>query len=1203
MVDRTDSWARSIPYGKPPPTVAAAPPRNEQAGTHLEGIRFGESPGNLRGVGGQSQSMAIVAGGSARAQPPPPLPLPFSDAYGAGAAAGHVHAFSTIIPAPPHSSTTPDSTAQPLPLASDLNSDLNLGAANTADSPARNGDHGRAHTSKPSTLPSRPPTAANEARTSRYSFSSPQDSPYLADAAIVTAPSAGHASYRAASGGSTAYPRPNPFTTTPASRPALAKPAVAPAPSALPAADWDSTRRYGTSNGTNATTSSHRRSISQLMSFSPHSIARASSYGSSKASLGGYRQMPGQSPHGPLHGAYTFCAFDTLPTPGRTAKLGGTVLLVGRDGSLEVLALDADRPRVVGRLEGLPGRVLQAKIMTRASHADPLAPMRPLVAVVLQQLAHPTTTAGAEGGEAVVANHAPTSPTLDEFDLPHIQTSAHVYSLRTQKLLSPLYHAKPVPCYPGLPGQSVSVQGRPTSLHLHASGDYLTISSGLSGEVYVFTANRSRSPSLTANNESEPMFKCLGKYWAHTLSRPNESRRQSHVATSSAHDLDDAIDSDQPRDEDVPLVSVSGRYLAVVSPPLSTKVSAQGQVPASLITHETRGIDAYTSSARPSVTCATDDGQSDSLLNKMARGLTQELFRGVKWIGEHGVQTWNNYWHRDAENRSDSSVHAHNGWKAPGALAEPAGLPPGYLPPTHAGDDASSHEPEVVSIFDLKRLEDEPPDLKSGHPAGQVAVFELPDGCSYLSLAPNGLLLLTSNEKGDVQRVWDLMQIRHRRLKAFLTEEEPCVPIARQVARFARLTTSTIVDCVWTAPNGEHLAVVTQKGTVHVHDMPPLAYKWPPPRRSAALGGKKPLASLGTSVLKEQLAEALAVSGLGSSQATIGLSNGVSALSNALKYMGDRTQPLLAATNLRKPSIPNLTGATALEVSAAAGLRGKKVVAAGFSKSVGAATDTVSTLRHARDNKLHLPSFTRDAVPGRIAWLRASSGLVLGVVDSGAFRAYAVQRSAHVSSKSSKAPRSVIGTKRGDMKLPSLIRPASQMEPLKVSANPADEPTGFWSLPSRAASHSDRSCKAQPQPLSQAELDSNAPYLPFHTDRRVSLRVYKYSPQPGDGGGAVGGGEAGAPWVFGGPIPSFKLTVCSPLSDEEGQEDGPLSDMENHVSTDVTVGDRPQVVVTTRRKRRDRVNDSQLTARGQAPEEEGFFEDDCEVLDFAEDRV
>lgn len=37
-----------------------------------------------------------------------------------------------------------------------------------------------------------------------------------------------------------------------------------------------------------------------------------------------------------------------------------------------------------------------------------------------------------------------------------------------------------------------------------------------------------------------------------------------------------------------------------------------------------------------------------------------------------------------------------------------------------------------------------------------------------------------------------------------------------------------------------------------------------------------------------------------------------------------------------------------------------------------------------------------------------------------------------------------------------------------------------------------------------------------------------------------------------------------------------------------------QVIVTTRRRRR--------RGKGEG-EEEGFFEDDCEVLDFAEDRV
>jgi hypothetical protein len=42
------------------------------------------------------------------------------------------------------------------------------------------------------------------------------------------------------------------------------------------------------------------------------------------------------------------------------------------------------------------------------------------------------------------------------------------------------------------------------------------------------------------------------------------------------------------------------------------------------------------------------------------------------------------------------------------------------------------------------------------------------------------------------------------------------------------------------------------------------------------------------------------------------------------------------------------------------------------------------------------------------------------------------------------------------------------------------------------------------------------------------------------------------------------------------------------------VGDEEQIVVTTRRRRGARQGD---------PDEDGFFEDDCEVLDYADQRV
>ena len=58
-------------------------------------------------------------------------------------------------------------------------------------------------------------------------------------------------------------------------------------------------------------------------------------------------------------------------------------------------------------------------------------------------------------------------------------------------------------------------------------------------------------------------------------------------------------------------------------------------------------------------------------------------------------------------------------------------------------------------------------------------------------------------------------------------------------------------------------------------------------------------------------------------------------------------------------------GASGLGLASATGLRSGKVVAAGLSKSLGAASDTVAHIRHAGQSKLHLKI---DALPGRMSW-------------------------------------------------------------------------------------------------------------------------------------------------------------------------------------------------------------------------------------------
>jgi hypothetical protein len=167
--------------------------------------------------------------------------------------------------------------------------------------------------------------------------------------------------------------------------------------------------------------------------------------------------------------------------------------------------------------------------------------------------------------------------------------------------------------------------------------------------------------------------------------------------------------------------------------------------------------------------------------------------------------------------------------------------------------------------------------------------------------------------------------------------------------------------------------------------------------------------------------------------------------------------------------------------------------------------------------------------------------------------------------------------------------------------------------------------------IPQAEIESSAPYQPFHTDRRVALYELGPSQQEVDLTALMaatsleetptetaprkkkgsrqsptqdmstpsGTTKPSGAWVFGQPIQATKLDLGLPhlLEDDsfniplDASRALPASAMERILQR--TGDDDAQIVVTTRRR------------RGLAPaqEDDGFFEDDCEVLDFADQRV
>ncbi|KAL4872694.1 hypothetical protein BDV12DRAFT_161347 [Aspergillus spectabilis] len=860
----------------------------------------------------------------------------------------------------------------------------------------------------------------------------------------------------------------------------------------------------------------------------------------------------------PTDAHYSFCAFDTISSPTfKSSRMGGSVLLVGSDGALEVLAVEDRKTRLIGRLDGLKGRVIEAKILACEA---PISASRPHVAVIVHGPSIPSDDEGRASSTGSEANDVPISAgryssadkRQNRDETRFYQTRVEVYSLRTGDHITTLFATKPSPCFENIPGLASFAPSPTGNLRLFASGGYLVLASGVSGEVFIYSMSR---------------YQCLGKTWTGIQSR--EVRRYS---TSSSSTDPDGSRNDSPQAagrSDSPILALKGRWLAIVPPSATYRASLGGLVPAPLVQGKVFGLETRSPPSRPPATCVTDVGEGESFLDKVARGVTQEFVRGARFLGDQGLQAWNNYWNKDQQQNSQQR------------RSQVLDIPPqGYsaFPPTHAQETqvASPTEPDLVSILDLRRL-DEGGESKSAILFTPFATFQVPNGCSFLSFSPNGLMLLTASKKGDVQYVWELMRAKYCRAGDFLSEDSAAVSASvRQVARYSRLTESHIVDVIWCPPSGDRLAVITLKGTVHVFDLPRTAFQWPPFRRARPPRGKQSANDLPSDDLAVR-------------------NTNTNPLSTAIKLVGGKTQPILEAVRGRAPSagaaFPAMNGFT---IPAAAGMGGK-AVAAGLSKSMGAAASgTVNTLRHVGENRLHISGFNREPAASRVTWAIHKGQPFLALITNGYFRLYRIKRS--VLSNKSCQPQSVVGNKEIEFRLPANL--SSPCGPMGISSfNPDLIVQASLALPSSTTRPS-ASAKLKCQPLSQAELETNTPYQPFHTDQRVSLFTYS---EMGEPSAAIPNGQ----WVFGGNIPMTKLHVRRISGGSEDEGDGAVHElhqesdggMENLISMGNSTSNVEEVVITTRRKKKHSM--SQLQAGG----EDGFFEDDCEVLDFAVDRV
>jgi hypothetical protein len=881
-----------------------------------------------------------------------------------------------------------------------------------------------------------------------------------------------------------------------------------------------------------------------------------------------------------------FCGWDSLSTSGHgPSATADNVLLVGFEGGLRVYRVSRKSSDPIGKLENLRGSVIGAKILPWTCRKDPGSAGRPHVALIIHgpMLSDPpeihnssdeSAPVSAEESSPEPSVHPSSRPSsAKEFEiretLKQYQTTVEVYSLLTQKRVAVLYSSRPVEddCDPLGEYKKPPPVG---DLKVDANGKFVVVASGVSGEVFIF----SPYSRIKGTKELESI-RCVGKLW--TTVKPRGAKK----AVNANGNLDASSSSDDSEvQHGIPLFSLSNRWIATV-PPVTPVHTFEGT--AHVLDPSARPPGLATKIAPippPPTTCAVDIPDGSEFMNRMSREVTQHAIKGAKYIGEQGYRVWSNYW--------NPSTSMNN-------MGYAQQLPPAqHFPPTHDYSNAAptaNNDPTQVAIFDLQRfLVNEEWKLKNV--LQPLATFELPSGCSFLSFAPSGLHMITVSKKGDEQFIWSLMKMRDPRSAIPGAPSSTSGPYVRQIKKFARLTKATTIDVVWSAPHGERFAILTDRGTVHAHEIPASVFQWPPVRRARRV--KK----------AQKTHNDRPVSPQGR------LSSAVNAINGASTWI----------KTARTKGLGQTVGFGGLGITPAN--MSSKALKAGFRQSLGAVATGAQAVYHAADNKLHLTDIIPEATPSCMRWMTGRDKGSLAIVAAGSVYIY----SAKQTSTSRKGQPPVLGAKISkkptvfnlhnipdDQFAPALIKAVEARASGTVLDAAALEPTGGWHLRAPTAlTTKKKQHKRRENWHALVEAETNPPYQPFHTDRRVSLYAYAEPDTPPpripdkDSSAEEFAEHDSARQAYTNDILSPHLKAVHHVDDDaawlygmeitntrvirEGGGGGSGDDDGDDFDRVVRENEDGELVVGTTVRRRGR-------------EEEEFFEDDCEVIDFAEDRV
>lgn len=875
-----------------------------------------------------------------------------------------------------------------------------------------------------------------------------------------------------------------------------------------------------------------------------------------------------------------YCGFDTLSMAGdEAAKSAENVLLVGYQGGIDVFRVEKGRMDIVGRLEGLKGAVLGARILPWTARRDPLSNSRPLIALIIHGpvMGEMRSAHSGSGSSSVIDDSSSESPSRPPSSrgndstskVTNYQTSVEIYSLKEKRQVAVLYKSPLIPIVSPIDSPMFEPPPPVGEFVVEAKGKFIVVASGTSGEIFVF------APYLRGHEDYQESYRCIGKVWTSVSQR----ERSSHSSTSST--ADGSHEEVSPEKFGVPVFSLSDRWLAVTPPASTTLFPVNGTALTSPYYERPPGLAHHTVPPQPSPNCAVDGPETASLINRLTREGTQVAIKGARWATEKGIQAFKNYMNKGSQANGNANGMPYG--------SDPA--PQQYFPPTHGQNQAQPRqEATVISVYDLQKLLDAE-DNKSKNALHPMATIHASLGCSFLSFSPSGLMLMTISKKGDFQDVWDLKRMNFRRTRKSL-REQPTGPHVRQVARFARMTITHVVDVVWSAPRIDKVAVITDKGTVHMFLMPTSAFQWPPPRRI-----RKPGQSAKTEEASSNNARG-------------------SAVNSAMQAINGTAKPFLNAVRARNNSAGSrFPTFSSLGMTPAAGAKSGKAVAAGVGKSI-------NNIRHAGDNKISLPTSQSGVKPHSVRWLIGKARGSIALVSGGVLQMYRIQmRPATGKGKSANAT-SISKKKlvefgltpvRDTIFAPSVV---AQLSPESGETENGYEIHGDWlprSLPNRrnkASAGGKKNTAPSPAPLSFSEIETNPPYQPFYTDRRVAR--FTFARHATDVHGSNSEWQAptpdlvsnlhhqndDSPWLFGEEIEATRISSPATQTYDSGDDEviaGVAARVENKLVLRDGEEEVEQVVVTTRRRR--------VKREGTEEDEEGFFEDDCEVLDFAEDRV